>query len=258
MNTGADFESYVHFVYETLLNLKGEQIQVARRTTFKLASGETYEIDVYYEFTRVGVRHRVGIECKDWKSPVKQGQILEFHQKLKNIGEDIVGVFVSRVGYQSGALAVAKRHNILTLAAEDIPTIPNVLAGLIKTAWIPEDHCAGEPFWCIAELSDNPSQGTGVYFALPPDCPLRLPLFLSRKHAIALHQRLPDKEEYGVFGLPQYKLRGMLMFALIQNMQFGIVIGPPLPDGRLEMLAVDAKTLRDEYLLPQFQAGLHD
>ncbi|MEB8380222.1 hypothetical protein NYW84_03925 [Acinetobacter junii] len=55
MTTGATFESYIHYVYQTLLNLKGEQIQVSRNTTFILPSGETYEVDIYYEFTRVGV-----------------------------------------------------------------------------------------------------------------------------------------------------------------------------------------------------------
>ncbi|RQR79117.1 hypothetical protein DIE11_17085 [Burkholderia sp. Bp9012] len=115
MKKGADWEDYVHYVYSTLLNLKGERIQVSKRTTFVLPSGETYEIDVYYEFWKAGVRHRVAIECKDWTNPVSQGQILEFHQKIKNIGNDLIGVVVSRNGYQDGAVNVAERHGMLAL-----------------------------------------------------------------------------------------------------------------------------------------------
>lgn len=74
-NDGASFESYIHYVYSTLLNLKGEQVQVSRRTVFRCADGVSYEVDIYYEFMHVGVRHRVAIECKDWAKPVDQGRI---------------------------------------------------------------------------------------------------------------------------------------------------------------------------------------
>lgn len=252
-NTGADFENYVHFVYNTLLNLKGERIQVAKRTIFKLASGESYEIDIYYEFSHVGIRHRVAVECKDWKTPVDQGRVLEFHQKIKNIGEDIVGVFVSRAGYQSGAIQVAKRHGILPLTAEDIPTINKVLADHITTSFLPESHCIGEPFWYIAELSDNDlSEGTGSYYAFPEGSPVKIPLYISKQHALAYLQGIPDKEHFGVFGMPQYKLRGLLALSIQANPTFGIICGYPFPDGKIAALPIDAKTLRNDYLVIDF------
>lgn len=256
MNTGADFESYVHFVYNTLLNLKGERIQVARRTTFKLPSGESYEIDIYYEFSHVGVHHRVAIECKDWKTPVDQGRVLEFHQKIKNIREDIVGVFVSRAGYQSGAINVAKRHGILALSAEDIPTINKVLANHITISFIPEAHCMGEPFWYIAELSKNASEGTGTYYAFAEGSPVKIPLFVSKQHALAYLQRLPDKECFGVFGMAQYKLRGFLALSITANPTFGIIYDYPSPDGEIAIIPVDAKTLRRDYLVLDFPKEL--
>ncbi len=256
MNTGADFESYVHFVYSTLLNLKGEKVQVAKRTTFKLASGESYEIDIYYEFYLVGVRHRVAIECKDWKSPVDQGRVLEFHQKIKNIGEDIVGVFVSRTGYQSGAITVAKRHGILTMTADDIPTIFKVLAAHITTSFIPEAHCIGEPFWYIGELSGNASEGTGTYYAFPERSPVKIPLFISKRHALAYLEMLPDKKKFGVFGMAQHKLRGLLAFATIRNIMFGIICDYPAPGGAVNLFPIDAWTLKDDYLLLDFPKEL--
>jgi len=249
MKPGAAFEDYVQFVYHTLLNLKGERVQVSRRTTFRLPSGEAYEVDVYYEFLNVGVRHRVAIECKDWSTPVDQGKVLEFHQKIKNIGENVVGVFVSRSGYQSGAIAVAARHGILTLKADDVPTIPQLLAGQIRASLIPEIDCFGEPFWYIAELSGDPTEGTGTYYAFPKGSPVHVPLFFSKIHAQAYHAQLPDKKLYGVFGMPQYKLRGLLAFAVPQKIVFGIIIGMPLLGGEVKLMPVGAEQLRVEYLL---------
>lgn len=248
MKPGSSFEDYVHFVYNTLLNLRGENIQVSRRTTFRLKTGESYEIDIFYEFSHVGVRHRVAIECKDWRSPVDQGRVLEFHQKIKNIGDDMVGVLVSRSGYQSGAIVVAERHGILALKADDIPSIFQVLSNQIRSSLIPEAHCLGEPFWYIAELSDTPKEGTGTYYAFPEGSPVKIPLFLSRQHAKAHWERLPDKKAHGVFGMPQYKLRALLGFAIPQKITFGIVLGYPFPDGQLQIMPIDAKRLKEEYL----------
>ncbi|MBL4898844.1 MAG: restriction endonuclease [Colwellia sp.] len=249
MKKGTNFEDYIHFVYNTLLNLKGEKIQVSRRTTFKVPPDETYEIDIFYEFINIGVRHRVAIECKDWKTAVDQGKVLEFHQKIKNIGEDIVGVFISRSGYQSGAKKVAKRHGILTLTADEIPTIFDILAKHITASFIPEDHCLGEPFWYIAELDKEDGEPTGTYYAFPKGSPMELPLFLSKKHALAYLDNLPDKQYFRVYGMAQHKLRGLLAFAIAQRKIFAIVFDYPLPDGQIKTLPIDAKKLKEEYLL---------
>ncbi|MDS7932152.1 restriction endonuclease [Acinetobacter sp. V91_7] len=248
MTTGATFESYIHYVYQTLLNLKGEQIQVSRNTTFCLPSGESYEVDIYYEFTRVGVKHRVAIECKNWKKPVDQGRILEFHQKIKNIGENIVGVIISSSGLQSGAKLVADRHGIIVLNGTDVPTIPQLLANHIKTKLIPEAHCIGEPFWFIGELDKDSTEGTGTYYAFPENSPVKIPLFFSKKHAEIYHTQLPDKENFAVFGMPQYKLNGLLAFAIPQKVKFGLV-RTIYDDGKVALEPISATNLKDEYLL---------
>lgn len=61
---------------------------------------------------------------------------------------------------------------------------------------------------------------------------------------------LPDKELFAVFGMPQYKLRGLLAFAVPQKVVFGIIIGKPLSGGDVKLMPVSAEQLRDEYLLP--------
>lgn len=256
MKKGTSFEDYIHYVYSTLLNLKGDKIQVSKRTTFKVPPDLTYEIDIFYEFINVGVKHRVAIECKDWQTAVDQGKVLEFNQKIKNIGEDIVGVFISRSGYQSGAINTAKRHGILTLTADDIPSIFDLLAKHITTSFIPEDHCVGEPFWYIAELDEPNGDPTGIYYAFPEGSPVELPLFLSKKHALAYLDSLPDKNNFKVYGMAQHKLRGLLAFSITQRKTFGIIFDYPLPNEQIKILPIDAKKLKDEYLLLDFPTEL--
>ena len=87
MNSGKEFENYVKSIYSILLNLKDEGIVVSSgaSTFLKGLSGENYQIDVYYEFERAGVRHRVIIECKDWKHPVKREQVNTLESKVRDI-----------------------------------------------------------------------------------------------------------------------------------------------------------------------------
>jgi Restriction endonuclease len=259
MNDGTDWEGYVHYVYSTLLNLKGEKIQVSKRTTFVLSSGETYEVDVYYEFWKAGVRHRVAIECKDWKAPVSQGKILEFHQKIKNIGNDLIGVIVARNGYQEGAIKVAERHGMLALTEASFPTIPQLLAQHITTSFIHEPDLVGEPFWCIAELhAGSDGESSGTYYAFPPGLPFNIPLFISKKHAEAYRHSLPDADRFGVFGLPQYKLRALIAFAYKDQLKFAIVYGDPLGSGKVTAfpITLDARTLKEDFLLTDFPSEL--
>lgn len=253
---GQEWESYIHYIYSTLLNLRGEKIQVSRNTTFVLPSGETYEIDVYYEFYKAGVRHRVAIECKDWRRPVSQGQLLEFHQKIKNIGNELIGVVVSRSGFQAGSDKVALRHGLHLLDEQSVPSIPQLLSHHLTASLIHEPDLTGEPFWCIAELAGNDGESSGTYYAFPAGGEVNVPLFISKRHAEELRSTLPDRDRFGVFGLPQYKLRSLLAFAYKDSLKLGIVYGSPVAYGSVRVLPIDAKTLHNDYLLIDFPPEL--
>lgn len=257
MKKGSGWEDYVHHVYSTLLNLRGERIRVSKRTTFVVDSGETYEVDVYYEFSKAGVRHRVAIECKDWQRPVDQGQVLAFHQKIKNIGNDIVGVIVARRGLQDGAQKVAKRHGILVLTEEQIPSMFKLLAENIATLFIHEPDLVGEPFWCIAELGNAADgQSTGTYWAFPNEFPVNVPLFFSKRHAEAYRHALRDADRFQVYGLPQYKLRSLIAFGFMHSLTFGLVEGEPDEAGRYEVRPRSPRRVMEDFLLEELPAHL--
>lgn len=249
-NTGEDFESYVQYVYSTLLNLRGEKTQVSRRTTFKLPTGDSYEIDVYYEFIKVGIRHRVAIECKDWRRPVDQGKILEFHQKIKNIGNDIIGIVVSRSGYQTGVETVAARHNVSLLTAEDLPSLPELVGRLITTSALHEPNLIGEPFWVIAERSNNLNKySTGSYYAPPAHGLPTVPLFLSKRYAEIYVSNLKDRKSWSVYGMPQYKLKVFIAFAKFGKINLAIVYAPPEPNGAISAVSVSISELERDFIV---------
>lgn len=144
-----------------LLNLKDEGVLVSRDATVRGKSGEDYQIDVYYEFLRANVRHRVIIECKDWKHPVKRETINALESKIRDI-PGVVGVIVSRNGYQSGAKQFAEYQGILALTPDDLPSLPSLVAERLATVALPDENCIGEPFWTIMELRGGKNSGSYI------------------------------------------------------------------------------------------------
>ena len=164
MKPGTSLEEDVRHVYSYLLNMRDEGVVVGNSVVMTGKSGVQHEIDVFYEFARVGIRHRVAIECKDWERAVSKGQIQEFESKLRDIG-NITGVVISRNGYQSGAEDFAKYHDILALRFEDLPAIHVRLAERIRTVALPDESYVGEPFWIIMEVRDG--KVTGSHYGMP-------------------------------------------------------------------------------------------
>lgn len=109
MNTtekGNLFESYIQHIYSILLNMDGENIVVCPKAKIKGAWG-VHEFDLYYQFEKAGITHRVAIECKNIERPVEKGHIQEFDAKLKCL-KNVIGVFISDSGFQEGAITYAR------------------------------------------------------------------------------------------------------------------------------------------------------
>ncbi|MEN5198681.1 hypothetical protein ABE525_05605 [Pseudomonas wadenswilerensis] len=123
--------------------------------------------------------HHRTIEFKDWKRPVDQGKTLEFHQKIKNIAHDILGIVVSRSGYQAGVDKVAARHNISLITADDLPSLPELVSRQLIVNGLHEPDLLGESFWVIAEQSNSPAKySTGSYYVPMTDGRPTVPIFL--------------------------------------------------------------------------------
>jgi hypothetical protein len=72
-----------------------------------------HRIDVSWEFEVGGIKYRTLVQCRDLATPVDQGELLKFKAVLDDIPGQPRGVFVTRAGYQSGALDVAKSNGII-------------------------------------------------------------------------------------------------------------------------------------------------
>ena len=127
MKNGASFESFVAYVYQSLLDLSSFDSIVSKNVSIKGLSGLVSEFDVYYEFNHLNMRFRVAIECKDWSKAVDVSQVRDFGSKISDLN-NIAGVFIARSGYQTGAKQYAEKKGILLLTIDDLPTIPQLLA----------------------------------------------------------------------------------------------------------------------------------
>lgn len=257
MKPGASLEKDVRRVYAFLLNMRDEGVAVSNPMFMTGKSGEQHEIDVHYEFTKAGIRHRVAIECKDWTNPVSKGQIQEFESKLRDIG-NITGVIVSRNGYQSGAEGFAKYHDILPLRFDDLPAINQLLADRLRTVALPDESYVGEPFWIIMELRDGKLTGSHYGTLLPDSNERLIPLTFSRPHAERIFREADlNPQEWTIRGLPRFALRAFLITLELyeKKMNGGAIICflPPGASDDAEFIGIRAsrdELIRDYYGSP--------
>jgi len=80
---GQEFEDYFAFIYEQLLLLDRDNAKVKKNVVLE-KGGTEHQIDVYYEFTKVNITHRVAIECKNWEKPVDQKEIASFESYINH------------------------------------------------------------------------------------------------------------------------------------------------------------------------------
>ncbi|GIG67716.1 restriction endonuclease [Phytomonospora endophytica] len=176
---GELFEDYVRFIYQMLLEAQGKNIVVTRRAPVTDNRGNTYNIDVFYEFIVAGVQHRVAIECKDTQRPVERDDVIAFAGKLLDMPSTI-GVFISRNGFQQGARKYLEDHGILYYSDTDLPSFADSLAAKVKAVALPGKDAVGQPFWGLMEIADGAITGS---WWLMPDGSGAMPLFFSRPHA---------------------------------------------------------------------------
>jgi len=71
----------------------------------------THEVDVIASIEYGGLQYKVVVECKFWKTKVKKAQVATLLTVVSDIGAE-KGVIISKVGFQKGAIELAKSSNI--------------------------------------------------------------------------------------------------------------------------------------------------
>lgn len=125
-----EYEQFVQAIYQTLLDGEGvNTITVKHNIKLQGRSGCRHQIDVYWEFEKAGVTHRVAVECKHYRSKVEIGKLRDFFGVINDLSS-VKGIFVTTVGYDKGAIKFADTHDI-DLKEIRIPTSQD-WAGRIK------------------------------------------------------------------------------------------------------------------------------
>ena len=259
---GQPLEDYVTFVFDFILNHKSEGVVISKNACLFGKSGTKHEVDVYYEFYRAGILHRVAIECKNTNKPVEKGRVQEFHGKLRDIGWDISGVMISKSGYQSGALTFAAHHDIKTLTESDLPDLFSLLADRIRTRVMPSEDYVGEPFWALFAV-DAAGELTGSYLGAPqqgPNGERCIWLFIAKPHADSVLKRL-GSNGWVVRGLPQFFLASFIQLTQNDSVGYLIYLAAPVdPTKNVAAFFYKREDLYKEFVLPRFQnkKGLYD
>ncbi|GAB3108026.1 hypothetical protein GCM10027055_04350 [Janibacter alkaliphilus] len=227
---GEFLEGYVTYMYQSLLVLHAQNIRVTNGAKVADKRGNTYAIDVYFEFEVAGVRHRVAIECKDHKRRTTRDEVIAFHGKISDMPSTI-GVFVSMKGFQSGALRYLEDHGIKYVDGETIPDFGRIIASWLGPIALPDESAIGQPFWTIRQAEDGEPTASWLLTPIEDSPPSNgtlpdraIPLFLSRPEAMRYGRlRYGDDGTWCTCGLEQPSLRAMIDLAELDAVQFAIM-----------------------------------
>jgi len=245
---GREFEEFVNYVFSALLKLEESNIVVTQNAYIRGRSGAKHEFDVYYEFDKARIIHRVAIECKDEAARTSKGHIIEFAGKIEDV-DHLIGVVVSRNGYQKGAMLWAKHHGITLLTPKDLPSINKILAMQIKYTLLPDDNVMGQPFWTVMEVANG--EVNGNYTCVPGRNRTKgIPLFFSKRHAELFLQKL-DPNKSVVRGVHQQHLKELITLVdHFEDVSF-VLFSHEVDHEKNEWLGfhIEPDSLRQDYLL---------
>lgn len=244
-NKGKSLEDYVHHIYDLLLNLDtdSEEIIVTKNAKIRMHSS-IHEFDIYYEFRKAGVNHRVAIECKNTNTPINKGRVQEFESKLRDLN-NIIGVIVSESGFQEGAKLFAEEKGIMTLLVKDLPNLMQLISMKISSVYLPNSKQRGEPFYILME-TDGVNNLTGNYEIVEHQNRNIIFLFLSRKHAekYISHKNIIDLQPRA---LKQESFDYVILMAKRLKATFAIVIFPQGSDHNFMCVDITPEDLKKEY-----------
>lgn len=112
------FEKFVAQTFDSLVDSRIGTVKRNTRLTGK-RTGHSHQIDVLIELSVAELRLLVVVECKHYKAKVGIDDVLEFAQRLDDIGAH-KGVLVTTLGFQEGAIKVADAHRIALVTTEPV------------------------------------------------------------------------------------------------------------------------------------------
>jgi hypothetical protein len=112
-NTGIPYETLVTRVFKEFVNQNAVRTIEVKHNVVLDGKTASHQIDVYWEFEYGGIKYRNIVQAKDWKSKIPKGAIEQLLFITNDLPGQPRGIFVTRSGYQKGAIELAERHGIL-------------------------------------------------------------------------------------------------------------------------------------------------
>jgi hypothetical protein len=107
-----EYELLVREIYQQMLDQDQAQNVVVQHNVQKQGRATSHQIDVYWELCLGGVTHKVAVQAKRWKNPIRKGDVLTFKGVLEDL-PGTIGIMVTSSRYQKGAVDVAKAAGIM-------------------------------------------------------------------------------------------------------------------------------------------------
>lgn len=111
-NTGKPYEKLTQKIFDQIINQNRAHNIEVKHDVILQGKTTTHQIDVFWEFNLNGIQYHTIIQAKDWKTKVKKEHIFAFKGVLDDLPYGTSGIFVSKSGFQSGAIDVARTHGI--------------------------------------------------------------------------------------------------------------------------------------------------
>jgi hypothetical protein len=112
------FELLVREICQQMLDQDQALNVVVQHNVQKQGRATSHQIDVYWEFCLGGVTHKVAVQAKKWKNPIRKGDVLTFKGVLEDL-PGTIGIMVASSCYQKGAVEVAEAAGIMICNLEE-------------------------------------------------------------------------------------------------------------------------------------------
>jgi len=116
-NTGKAYEKLSSEILSELYKIKEDfdmsslKVELGGPGKTKKGLSTCHQIDVWIEYTDTdGNEHKYAVQAKDEVHPISQIDLLAFNTIINELG--CKGIFVTKTGYQRGAIKVAKHYGI--------------------------------------------------------------------------------------------------------------------------------------------------
>ena len=117
------YELFVRDIYQQMLVQDRAQNVVVQHNVVKQGRATSHQLDVYWKFFLAGVNHRVAVQAKRWKNPIRKGDVLTFKGVLEDL-PGTIGIMVTTSVFQRGAIEVAKAAGIMICTLQEEPRAP--------------------------------------------------------------------------------------------------------------------------------------